>query len=389
MKAVSQCFPGLGSKLPYLRLGDFPSPIARLARTGQALDLDALFIKRDDVVGSKVRKLEVLLAQALRRGAAEVLTFGTAGSSHVAALATYARQLGLSAISLLVPQPNAYYVRTNLRVGCWEGAKLHHYTNRGTLVLGLFRILAARWLACRRFPFIIPAGGSSPWGTLGFVDAAFELQQQVKAGLLPEPDYLYVATGTLGTAIGLCLGLKLARMKTRVVPVRVLDRNLCNEQNAGRLFRRTAALLRQLDPGLPHIRLKAGDFTLRDDLFGEGYAVFSAEALSAGELVEQNEGLHLEPTYTGKAFAAIIRDAARLRGKSVLFWHTGDVRAPPAEALRLDYHQLPRALHCYFERDVQALDRPRPFEVDQPGTTAEPKEPAPFQHVSEQKGEVR
>ena len=69
-------------------------------------------------------------------------------------------------------------------------------------------------------------------------------------------------------------------------------------------------------------------------------------------------GLKLDGTYSGKAFGALLADAAdgALRGLRVLFWNThnsGDVDALAAGA---SYRELPRAFHRYFEQPVQALD---------------------------------
>ena len=53
--------------------------------------------------------------------------------------------------------------------------------------------------------------------------AAYELADQVRAGLLPEPSSLYVPVGTGGTQAGLVVGLRLAGLRTRVVGVLVSD----------------------------------------------------------------------------------------------------------------------------------------------------------------------
>src|SRR5690606_22015855 len=98
-----------------------------------------------------------------------------------------------------------------------------------------------------RFPQVIPPGGSSPIGCCGFVNAAFELKAQVEAGLMPAPDELYVASGTMGTCIGLLLGLRAAGMKTRVQAVRVTDPPYTSEEKGRKLYAATQALLREGD----------------------------------------------------------------------------------------------------------------------------------------------
>ena len=97
----------LARKLPYVSLGEFPTPVQKLDQLGRQLGLDNLFIKRDDLSGkvyggNKIRKLEFILGDAVRNKAKEVLTFGSVGSNHALATAIYARQLGLKSISMLV-----------------------------------------------------------------------------------------------------------------------------------------------------------------------------------------------------------------------------------------------------------------------------------------------
>jgi len=90
--------PTLKEKLPYVSLGDFPTPVTPLSRLGKEIGADGLYLKDDGISGTpyggnKVRKLEFLIADALRKGAREVLTFGCAGSNHALATAIYAKNM--------------------------------------------------------------------------------------------------------------------------------------------------------------------------------------------------------------------------------------------------------------------------------------------------------
>ncbi|MHB9029110.1 MAG: pyridoxal-phosphate dependent enzyme, partial [Candidatus Latescibacterota bacterium] len=119
MLSLFRAYPLLGEKLPYISLGEFPTPAEELHHLGAVSGIGRLYIKRDDLSGNlyggnKVRKLEFLLGEAVREGAKEVMTFGAAGSNHALAAAVYARQAGLRGILMLRPQPTARYVRKNL-----------------------------------------------------------------------------------------------------------------------------------------------------------------------------------------------------------------------------------------------------------------------------------
>ena len=162
------------------------------------------------------------------------------------------------------------------------------------------------------------------YGIVGFVNAGLELATQVESGRLPEPDIIYVACGTLGTAASLVLGLRAAQLKTRVVAVKVVTSPRVSE---GRLLRRVQAtntLLHTLDASLPLFEFTGSEFEASEGYCGARYALFTSEGMAAPRVVEQMEGLRLDGTYTGKTFAAIIDDARsrRICRKRVLFWNT-------------------------------------------------------------------
>ena len=191
MISLFEKYPLLRENLTYVPLGEFPTPVQRLERLGNQLGNIQLYIKRDDLSGkvyggNKPRKLEFLLGNAIRSKAKEVITFGGVGSNHALATAIYARQLGLKSISMLMPQPNACYVRSNLLMSHFSGAELHlcgagleSPINMPLVYMATTYQVLRHALKCGRLPQLIPAGGSSPLGVAGFVNAAFELKQQI------------------------------------------------------------------------------------------------------------------------------------------------------------------------------------------------------------------
>jgi len=301
-----------------------------------------------------VRKLEFLLAAAQARGARSVITFGAVGSNHALATAIYARKLGLQPISMLVPQPWTERIQRNLLCGHAAGATLLHFNSRKAVSLGTIDQVLAEVRASGRRPFIIPAGGSSPLGVVGFVNAALELRDQVAAGDLPEPDAIYVASGTMGTCIGLSIGVAVAGMKTSIEAVRVTAAPFTSLEKARRLFARTVGLLRKLDPSFPALAFPEAQFHVREGFLGEGYARATVEGAAAVQRAASAEGCVLEGTYTGKALACLLADAGagRLAGKVAVFWNTSNGRDLAASIKDRDYHQLPADFHRYFEEPV-------------------------------------
>lgn len=357
-------FPRLASRLHPIELGQFPTPVLRATKLGAAIGLENLYIKRDDLSGAvyggnKVRKLEFLLGEALRDDRREVLTFGFAGSNHALATAIYASAAGLRGISVLLPQPNAASVRRNLLMSHRVNAELHHYESRWSATLGTALQLLRHRIRRGAWPMRIPPGGSSPMGIMGIVNAVLELDEQVRAGDIPAPDCVYVAVGSMGTAVGLLIGFALTGMKCAVVPVRVIDARLANPGKFKRLYHDTVSFMRNVDPSIPVIETRPEWFALRDDYFGERYAQYSEPGIEAIRLLEEHEGIRIDGTYAGKALAALIGDAREgaLSDKNILFWNTYNSRPFWETMPPIDYHHLPRTLHRYFEGPVQPLDR--------------------------------
>ena len=364
-------YPLLREKLAYVPLGEFPTPVQKLERLGAELGVSQLYIKRDDLSGkvyggNKPRKLEFILGNALRSKAKEVMAFGGAGSNHALATAIYARHVGLKSISMLMPQPNAQYVRRNLLMSHYCGAELHLCGAELESVRNMPLVYAATTyqllrhrLKKGRTPHFISPGGSSPLGVTGFINAALELRRQITDGEMPDPEYIYVACGTMGTAAGLTLGLRVAKLSGRVVSVAVCSEKFANTGAMIELINKTNSLLCSLDASFPRFEFSETEVDIRHDYFGKRYALFTDEGMEAVSLMRECEGIKLDGTYTGKALAALKHDAKSesLQGKVVLFWNTLNSKDFSDAISDLDYHNLPRCFHRYFKEEVQPLDR--------------------------------
>ncbi len=348
-------YPQLAVRVPHVGLCDLPTPVAAMPGLGEALGIESLHVKRDDLSareygGNKVRKLEFLLADAAHRGCREVLTFGFAGSNFAAACAHYARCLDLGCVSMLLPQENAAYLRDNLLVGLAAGAELHERDSVPALAADAAWQFTRHWLRHGRRPYWIPAGGSSPTGVLGFVNAAFELRAQVEAGDLPEPDRLYLAMGSMGSAAGLAIGLRAAGLSTRVVAVRVVEKKFAGARLLDDLLHQCCGWIGNLDSGFPVPDPAQLEVEVRDEFFGGGYGVIDSDTAKAIRRTAELEHLGLDGTYSGKAMTALFRDAAAgaCAGKRVLFWSTFNSRPLAPLLADLDHRRLPTRLQRYF-----------------------------------------
>lgn len=324
------------ARFPRIVLTDLPSPVfAARAEHGLQPELDNIYIKHDGVcatsyAGNKVRKLEFLLAEAQQRGARHIVTLGAAGSNHAVATSTYAHQLGMRCTVCMTHQPPSPVATRNLRRHLALGTDLHVYPRYWQA------LEHAESLARRKDTHLIPLGGSAPLASLGYIVAAAELSAQIDQGLLPEPERVYVACGTMGTAVGLTLGLALLRRPITTVAVRVTDPAVASPARFADLYAASAALVNAHSDYAVNPQLEPGQLLFTEEFYGRAYAEPTPEALQAMDMASTID-LTLDGTYTGKAFAALL--AHRASGDfdgPALFWCTlNAVETPLADASAL------------------------------------------------------
>jgi len=335
-------YPELATHLHPRRLATLPTPISHAAELGAAIGVPRLYVKHDDRTaapygGGKVRKLELYLGEALHQGSGAVVTSGAVGSHHAVATAVYARELGLGCTLLLMHGIRSRATCAALLAEHRLGATLELCGGPGGVASATQRLLARE-----PAPYVIPVGGTSPLGDLAHVGAALELAAQVEAAELPAPDAIVVALGTMGTAVGLTLGLELTPLATTVVAVRVSNVPTSTEARFRAELAATRAWLTDCGVELPPSRRDR--FRIEGRYLGAGYG----QPTSAGERARRiaaDHGLRLDATYTAKAFAAIIDGAATLGRGTVLFWNTHSAVDPPAGSHRAA--DLPSELRGY------------------------------------------
>ncbi|WP_031002448.1 1-aminocyclopropane-1-carboxylate deaminase/D-cysteine desulfhydrase [Streptomyces sp. NRRL F-5727] len=323
---LHEYWPVLAETLPYLPLGDGPTPVRPLDGLGLRSPVwlkDESGYGRGGWGGNKVRKLEWLLPQAGRRGARTILSVGGLGTNWGLAAALYAREQGLDVALALVDHPVDDHVRAQLRRLRASGAVLYFPRTKRRLVLSL------PWLVARHThgltpPYVLPAGGSSPLGTLGYVECALELADQVAGGLLPEPGWIVTPVGSGGTAAGLALGLRLAGLRTRVRGIVVNDTLRLDSAKLVGLAGRSRQLICARGADLPRTALGPADVVSEYGWLGAGYAHPTEAGARALHRAATEAGLELESTYTAKALAALVDlDAAGSLGREpVVFLNT-------------------------------------------------------------------
>ena len=333
-----------------VRLAVLPTPLVPAPRLAEVVGADALYVKRDDLTGfafagNKARPLEFLLAGALGEGADTLVTGGAAGSNFCAAAAAAAARAGLHCELVIAGNPGPPGPALALARSWGAAIRWTGVSDRDSVDAGL-PAAAAELAAAGRRPYLMPRGGASGLGAVGYALAAFEVREQLAARGV-DSARVVVATGSGGTLGGLVAGNVLAGRPLTLVGAAV-------SRPADETARRVLGLAREC------LRLLAGaavgpvpgaglgpvpgagvgpDDVVVADARGPGHGVASPEGIAAAEQAMRTEGLMVDPVYTAKALALVSRYAG---DGNVVFWHTGgqlDAVALAAEALSAEVGQ--------------------------------------------------
>jgi L-cysteate sulfo-lyase len=286
-----------------------------------------LWIKRDDCTGlstggNKTRKLEFLMAEAVAQRADIVITQGATQSNHARQTAAAAAKLGMGCLVLLEDRTgyteSNYVDNANVLLDRLHGASVERRPG-GCNMQAEMEAAAAKLAAAGKRPYVIPGGGSTPLGALGYVNAALELvNQSAEQGL--HIHHLVHATGSAGTQAGLVVGLQGLNSGIRLLGIGVRAPREKQEATVYDLGCRTWALL-GLRGELPRESVAANC-----DYVGGGYGLPTPGMVEAVNLLAQTEGLLLDPVYSGKGMAGLIdlvRKGHFKQHENVVFLHTG------------------------------------------------------------------
>ncbi len=308
---------------PRVSLGCFPTRVDSLSR----LRLRAgapVWVKRDDQTGSdlsgnKVRKLEFLLSDALERRCDVVITCGGVQSNHCRATAVAARRLGMDSVLFLRGEEPAQ-ADGNLLIDRLVGARPiyvtpEQYARRAEMMAAE----AARLEGEGRRPYVIPEGGSNALGAWGYIAMMEEFARQ---GFGDRVRHLFCATGSAGTLAGLHLARHLLGL-----PIRLWGVAVCDDEN---YFRRRVIEIAEefrsrfgIGPAL-----RPDEIRVVEGYKGPGYAKTYPRLLDLIRRAASEEGLLLDPVYTGKAFLAmsdLLSDGTIPKDEEVVFLHTGGI----------------------------------------------------------------
>jgi D-cysteine desulfhydrase family pyridoxal phosphate-dependent enzyme len=301
-----------------LHFAHLPTPVETLPRLSETLGGPRLLIKRDDQTGlalggNKTRKLEFLVAEARDQSAKTLVSGGALQSNHCRQTAAAAARFGFKCILVLTgdkpEQPSA-----NLLLDQLFGAQVVYAGDRKDRD----RILQQtfdRAVETGMKPYLVPYGGSSPTGALGYAFAVKEfIEQNVPA------DWIVFATSSGGTHGGLVLGQRMFGYEGKVLGISIDESEEWLRDHVSQLASSASEKLGK------RIEFTPAEVLANAEYCAAGYGVLTEPEREAIHLFAKHEGLLLDPVYTGRAAAGmidLIRKGFFKRDETVLFLHTG------------------------------------------------------------------
>jgi D-cysteine desulfhydrase len=275
-------------------------------------------VKRDDQTGlafggNKTRKLEFLIAEAQEQGADVLISAGAIQSNHCRQTAAAAAKFGLGCILVLTGE-KPERASANLLLDELFGAKIvtvQERRDRDHVLQMTYDEASARG----QRPYLVPYGGSSPTGVLGYAFAMEELlQQQVNA------EWIVFGTSSGGTHAGLVLGQRKFGFEGKILGISIDESEEWLRKTVSKLASEASTRLGE------RINFREADVQANADYCAAGYGIVTPAEIEATRLFARSEGLLLDPVYTGRAAAGmidLIRRGFFKKGETVLFWHTG------------------------------------------------------------------
>jgi D-cysteine desulfhydrase len=301
-----------------LRFAHLPTPVEALSRLSEILGGPHLLIKRDDQTGlafggNKTRKLEFLVAEARDQGAKTLVSGGALQSNHCRQTAAAAARFGFKCILVLTGE-RPKQRSANLLLDELFGAEIIHVADRedrDRILQETFNQAAEKGMR----PYLVPYGGSSPTGALGYAFAMKELMEQDL-----QADWIVFATSSGGTHAGLLLGQRVFGYKGKVLGISVDESENWLKEHVSDLASLTSEKLGE------RIEFTPGEVLADASHCSAGYGVLTEPEREAIRLFATCEGLLLDPVYTGRAAAGMIdltRKGFFKKDETVLFLHTG------------------------------------------------------------------
>lgn len=315
------------TNIPRRKYTNGPTPIEYLGNLSKLLNGPDIYIKRDDQLGlagggNKTRKLEFLVADALKNNADTLITCGAVQSNHCRLTLSAAKKEQLDCHLVLEERVAGSYnpqaTGNNFLYNLLDADSKTVVPGGSDMVKEMEKV-AKQVEAEGKKPYIIPMGGSNEIGAIGYVACAEEINSQLSEKSL-DIDYIITPTGSSGTHAGLFTGMGKSNNNIPIVGISVNNEKSVQEENVHRLVKKTSDYLNLQN------KIDKTSVKVLDNYIGPGYSLPTDGMIEAVKLLSQREGILLDPVYTGKTMAGLIdliRQDYFKKEEKVLFLHTG------------------------------------------------------------------
>ncbi len=327
---------------PKKNLIPLPTPLQRLENLSRALGGPNITIKRDDLTGlafggNKSRKLEFIIQDALDKKADVIITWAAVQSNWCLQTAAVARKFGIKPILLLFKTyelPEEYdgnllldfILDADVRIREAEAGKVMRFED----VKEIIEEVEKEVIEGGNTPYVAPIGGSmvggsmeEPLGAISYVNAFTEtLEQAEEQGV--NINAILHATGSCSTQAGLVVGAKALGRDVRILGISVSDDKDSVREEVSTIAQDTVQAM-----GL-EMAVKREDIIVFDEYLKEGYGIVNKDVAEALRFMSSQEGIFLDPVYTGKAMTALIDLVNKgffKKDDDVIFLHTGGTPA--------------------------------------------------------------
>ncbi len=323
------------SDFPRVTLAHTPTPLEALPNLTRVLGGPTLLVKRDDCTGlamggNKARQLEFYFGEAVDQGADTIIITGAVQSNFNRQTAAAAAKLGMACEIQLEQRVSTnepeYETSGNVLLGRLLGANVQYFPEGKDEEAAdkALEDIADRIRAGGGKPYVIHlAPQHPPLGALGYVVAAEEiLDQTADRGITI--DAIVLPSGSATTHAGIIVGLRIRNSDIKVIGICVRRGKDPQHERVLQKVRATADLA-----GCPDV-VSEDDVIVMDDYLGPGYGQSTPEMKEAMALAAREEGLLLDPVYTGKSMAGLIgltRSGYFKGDETILYLHTGGTPA--------------------------------------------------------------
>ena len=301
-----------------------PTPLERLSNVSDDLGIN-LYCKRDDLTnlatgGNKLRKLEYFLKDALDSGATMLITEGGAQTNHGRLTAAVAAKYGLRS-AIITEDEYPGEISANLLLDGMLGCDVYFVQDMES---GRQAVID-KYTALGEKVYYVPMGGSNELGILGYMECAMELDAQAKELGISDAQ-VYVTIGSMGTYLGMLLGLAECGSSLELIGINVLPYDgsgTLTDNLRGSLqdyYNRICSFYGR-DWGLT-----AEDFRIETGYIHGAYNNPVEEVRDVMYYLARKEAIIIDPCYTGKTFEAVVersRSGEIPQGSNVIFMHTG------------------------------------------------------------------